>query len=134
MAIRQKPKECIECHRMRLIFSHGRCKKCATTASVRVKSQMFRERKQDDIDFYMDVWLNRTSNKCQAVGCENIIHEPQLFNFHHLLEKSKFPLLRYDPDNIAILCWQCHNQIHTKPGIITCFERRIIELRQRIEN
>ena len=132
MAIARKKKKCIQCGKMRLIWSHGRCSHCAARASALVNMEMKKEQHKADLDLYMDKWLHRLEDRCEACGA--MIFEPQTFNFHHLLEKSKYPLLRYDPDNIAIVCWQCHDQIHRMSGRITCFDNRIAELKQMIEN
>jgi 5-methylcytosine-specific restriction endonuclease McrA len=82
----------------------------------------------------MDVWLARESNKCMNPDCTNQISEPHTYNFHHLLEKSKYPLLRYDPANIVILCWRCHDQMHLMRGKITSFDMQIEELKQKMLN
>ena len=46
---------------------------------------------------------------------------------HHIVPKSQSNNLRYDPDNLAILCNACHFAHHTKgdPKIIS----KIIEIR-----
>jgi 5-methylcytosine-specific restriction endonuclease McrA len=132
MATYQKRKVCIDCGFRRVIWSNGRCKDCAGRVSAKIKQQFFTDQKKADMDFYWDCWNHRENDKCQS--CGDMIYTPQTFNFHHLLEKSKYPLLRYDPANIAIVCWQCHNQIHTMSGRIICFDDRIAELKQKVEN
>jgi 5-methylcytosine-specific restriction endonuclease McrA len=101
-------------------------------ATARVNQALWQEQKKADVDFYMDKWLSRTSDLCEVCGA--VIHQPHTWNFHHLLPKAKYPLLRYDIDNVAIVCLQCHDQMHLMSGRITSFDNRIEELKQRIEN
>jgi len=58
-------------------------------------------------DFFLSIWKKR------AHRCENCdIHlgsEPLSYMFDHVLEKSKYPDLKYEEENICILCLDCHS-------------------------
>ena len=58
-------------------------------------------------EMFMDVWKKRPHR------CENCnVHlgsEPLSYMFDHVLEKSKYPDLRYEEENICMLCLDCHS-------------------------
>lgn len=64
-----------------------------------------------DRAFYAEIWA-ASPHKCQECGC-GLGKEPLTLYFHHLLLKSIRPDLRHTPENIAIICPDCHSQIHS---------------------
>jgi len=74
-----------------------------------------------DRQFYVEVW-EASPHICQNCGCK-LPQVPSTFNFHHLLPKSKYPQFRYTPENIMILCADCHSQAETNesrlPKVVT---------------
>jgi len=64
-----------------------------------------------DKEFYKEIYL-ASPHWCQNCGCK-LPKEPQTFMFHHLLEKRNYPELRHIPENIMILCLQCHSKAET---------------------
>jgi len=57
--------------------------------------------------FFASIWDKRKHN-CE--NCEKWLgDEPFSYMFDHLLEKSKYPKLKYEQDNICILCLECHD-------------------------
>lgn len=62
--------------------------------------------KEKDWNFYLHIWRKRRHY------CENcnkwLGSEPLTIFFDHSLEKSKFPDLRYEEENIMLLCLSCH--------------------------
>jgi len=67
------------------------------------------ERKQLHKDwlFFLEIWEER-EHICKNCGYF-LGNEPLTLFFDHLLEKSKYPDLRYEKENIMLLCWQCHS-------------------------
>lgn len=65
---------------------------------------------QDKI-FYAEVWA-ASPHICQSCGC-NLGKEPLTLFFHHLLPKARYPHLRHVPENIVIICPDCHQQTHS---------------------
>lgn len=61
-----------------------------------------------DKNFYAEIW-NSSPHKCQNCNCK-LPKEPLTIFFHHLLEKRNYPQLRHVPENIMILCPDCHAQ------------------------
>ena len=113
------------------VFSHGYCrrhqgertdekwlKKLNTAVTGRKpiqkvskrRAKKIIDRKQLDEIFYESIW------SCNPHVCENCVqnlgNEPGTFNFHHILEKAKYPLFRYNTENIMLLCWDCHQEAH----------------------
>jgi hypothetical protein len=63
-----------------------------------------------DKAFYATIW-DVSPHICQC-GCNKPIPEPwSTANFHHLLEKADYPLLRHIPENIMILTEECHTAV-----------------------
>lgn len=73
--------------------------------------QTIEERKaqsEKDWDFYRSIWANRP-HACQVHdGYKFLGYEPKKYMFDHLLEKELYPHLRYEPDNIVLVCGDCH--------------------------
>ena len=58
-------------------------------------------------EFFLSIWkkkLHRCEN-CDA----HLGSEPLSYMFDHVLEKSKYPDLRYEEENICMLCLDCHS-------------------------
>ena len=66
-----------------------------------------------DEAFYKEVWA-ASAHKCQNCDCR-LPRTPYNWMFHHVLFKSKRPDLRHTPENIMILCLECHDQFHKFP-------------------
>lgn len=61
-----------------------------------------------DKDFYLEVWIAspHVCGECTS----KLGKEPLTLFFHHLLPKFKYPEFRHTPENIMILCPDCHTQ------------------------
>lgn len=64
---------------------------------------------EKDREFYMNIW-NKRKRKCEVCGVPFFTEEPRTYNFDHLLEKSKYPHLRHEEKNIALVCFFCHGK------------------------
>lgn len=64
-----------------------------------------------DRAFYAEIW-SASPHKCQECGAKLPKEAVNLF-FHHMLHKSVRPDLRHTPENIAIVCPDCHSQLHS---------------------
>lgn len=54
--------------------------------------------------------LMTRGNSCQMCG---IPYSGESLQMHHVKPVTKFPELRYDPQNILVVCKECHKQIHS---------------------
>lgn len=54
----------------------------------------------------------RQGTRCNLCGQEM---DYRLAELHHVLPVSRFPELRFHPDNAIMLCRECHKAIHTNP-------------------
>lgn len=64
-----------------------------------------------DASFYKEVYA-ASPHRCQ--NCDITLPKtPSNFMFHHLLEKRNYPQFRHTPENIAILCLECHSKCET---------------------
>lgn len=58
-------------------------------------------------DMFLSIWKKK-SHKCE--NCDTYLgSEPLSYMFDHVLEKSKYPDLRYEEENICMLCLDCHS-------------------------
>lgn len=64
-----------------------------------------------DEAFYKEVWA-ASPHKCQNCDCK-LPKTPYNWMFHHLLEKRNYPQFRHVPENIMILCLECHSKAET---------------------
>lgn len=72
-----------------------------------------KEIRYKDLAFYAKIWISRP-HRC--VNCDKYLgFEPLTIFFDHILEKSKYPELRWEESNIQLLCFECH-QIKTNKG------------------
>src|SRR5689334_4062258 len=66
---------------------------------------------EKDADFYKEVYA-ASPHRCQNCDCK-LPKTPSNWMFHHLLEKRNYPQYRYVPENIMILCLECHSKAET---------------------
>jgi hypothetical protein len=89
---------------------------------------------EEDKQFYQKIWEERTGGdpgmdillsypKCECCN-KNLGSEPNLMYFHHILEKRNYPELRHEPENIAILCPDCHNRYETNPDKVPYLKQK----------
>lgn len=70
------------------------------------KLEAQRIQSEKDREFYEKIWKSRLHT---CVVCNTYLgSEMKIAYMDHLLEKSIYPELRYEPDNIAIVCLDCH--------------------------
>jgi hypothetical protein len=80
--------------------------------------------------FFIQMW-NKRKHECENCG-KWLGKEPLSYMFDHLLEKSKFPELKHEEDNIMLVCLECHD-LKTR-GFITDFVRaKIEEVRKKFD-
>ena len=79
--------------------------------------QIKKDQQEEDWKFYMELW-NERPKKCEVCGVPFFTEEPRSYYFEHLLEKSKYPELRHEKENVAFTCWESHGvktNGHPKP-------------------
>ncbi len=88
-----------------------------------VKREAKKELIKDDIKFYFDIWQG-VAHICTSCK-KQLGDEANMMYFHHMLPKQHYPELRHTPENIMILCPDCHANVES--GKMTEEVRRIIE-------
>ena len=66
-------------------------------------------RKKDDIKFKQWI-IHQRSNKCFLCGSRKNIE------LHHIKPVVNYPELKYDVDNVVLLCCACHQAVETGGG------------------
>jgi 5-methylcytosine-specific restriction endonuclease McrA len=58
-------------------------------------------------EFFVSIWKlrNHTCENCN----KRLGNEPLSYMFDHILEKSKYPILKFEDSNIMMLCLNCHD-------------------------
>lgn len=59
-------------------------------------------------DFFLHIWNSKKKHECENCG-KWLGNEPLSYMFDHLLEKSKYPELKHEEDNIMLVCLECHD-------------------------
>lgn len=74
-----------------------------------------KEQYEEDWKFYTKIWSKRL-HICQVCSTHlgNIIKN---YFFDHLLEKQTYPELRYEEENIALVCYECHGCKNSRPRL-----------------
>jgi hypothetical protein len=88
----------------------------------KVKKELKKALYPTDMAFYLTIWMERP-HKCY--NCDKDLGlKPYTYYFDHILEKGadKYKHLRYEKNNICLLCIDCH----TNKAIIP----RLMELRE----
>lgn len=90
------------------VWSKGVCKAHTPRAPLNRSPKNFgpndAERRNN---FFMSIWRRRP-HVCEICG-RPLGSEPLTYMFDHLLEKSKYPDLKWEPDNIVLACLECHD-------------------------
>ena len=60
--------------------------------------------------------LDEWSGICPMCGQ---VRQPKEMRMHHKLPYSRFPKLKYDKDNLILLCKGCHKELHDNPFLLS---------------
>ncbi len=82
------------------------------------------DRQNKDKTFYKEVWDSR-ERKCAICGVPFFTESPMSYNCDHIIEKSIRSDLRYEPENIVLVCLSCH--FRKNSGIIVPKYKEIID-------
>jgi hypothetical protein len=59
-------------------------------------------------EFFLNVW-NIKPHNCEICG-KWLGKEPLSYMFDHILTKSKYPAIKFEIDNIMMMCLHCHDE------------------------
>ena len=82
-------------------------------------------------EFFRTIWNKRKKHDCENCG-KWLGSEPLSYMFDHLLEKSKHPELKFEEDNIMLVCLECHDN-KTRGFLTDLVSAKIEELKKRFE-
>lgn len=98
------------------VWSKGVCRKHTPRTPLKIVPKTWG---LDDGDkrnnFFMSIWTRRP-HVCQICD-KKLGREPRSYMFDHLLEKSSHATLMWEPENILLVCLECHDK--KSRGIIT---------------
>lgn len=87
---------------------------------ISTRSLRVRVRQERDGDKVMPALrkclLDEWSGICPMCGQ---VRQPKEMRMHHKLPYSRFPKLKYDKDNLILLCKWCHNELHDNPFLLS---------------
>lgn len=72
-----------------------------------------------------DVW-KRDNAECQSCGLRqcDVERKKHAFHVHHIKSFARYPELRTDPENLVLLCRQCHLWVHSRKNTTNKFNGR----------
>lgn len=80
-------------------------------------------------EFFVNVWKKR-DHSCE--NCKTYLGSvPLSYMFDHVLEKSKYPHLKYEEENIWILCLECHTN-KTNCNLNTTMKEKIKKVKENL--
>ena len=104
-----------EIQKLKEMANEPKPKKQYSIPKISKKRQKKLEEQKDllklDEEFYKMVWA-ASKPECQNCNCK-LPKTPYNWMFHHLLEKRNYPQYRHTPENIMILCLECHSKAET---------------------
>jgi 5-methylcytosine-specific restriction endonuclease McrA len=104
-----------------------RIPKVSKKQKEKIKEQ--KELQKRDEEFFKKIYA-ASPHQCQNCGCR-LPKTPSNFMFHHLLEKRNYPQFRYEPENVMILCLECHSKAETNIAFAPKIVIRRIEAEQK---
>lgn len=57
-------------------------------------------------NFFLEIW-NERAHKCEVCD-KSLGNSAMSYMFDHILEKSKYPNLAFEGENILLVCMECH--------------------------
>jgi 5-methylcytosine-specific restriction endonuclease McrA len=81
--------------------------------------------------FFLQIWDKKKKHDCENCG-KWLGNEPLSYMFDHLLEKSKHPELKYEEQNIMLVCLECHDN-KTRGFLTDLVRAKIEEVRKRFD-
>jgi len=107
---------------------------------VKLKMSSFSHQKLDKSDeeirkiselqqFFLQIWRKSNVHTCENCG-KWLGKEPLSYMFDHVLEKSKYPELKYEEENIMLLCLECHDN-KTRENLTDLVREKIEKVRKK---
>ena len=146
-----KLKPCKTCKKQSYIFSKGDCKSCAqiryNAKSIENKRSKAPKRisktptkkhtaaKAKELEAMQSVWSEHADidDRCQCSECGKSLAFDRT-HCAHILSKGAFPQYRANPENIIILCLNCHTtldcDLKTEMDIWPYIQEKIFELKR----
>lgn len=113
------------CKRHQSLRTDGKKPKPIKARSVagQKKIELKKDLYPNDMAFYFKIWMKR-AHVCYNCGCD-LGNKPLTLYFDHILEKGteKYAHLRYEEDNICLLCWDCHTNKALLPKLVALREK-----------
>lgn len=114
------------------VWSKGKCLKHFPRTPLQKSALKNKKKNKDETinyllrrnEFFEAIWKKR-KHYCEECGVF-LGHIPMSYHFDHILEKSKYPDLSFEENNVQILCLDCHSK--KTNGFIS------EKVRQRIED
>ncbi len=114
-------------------FKHKPRKALAKTSSLSSKKLDKSEEVIRNIsemrDFFLQIWRKSNVHTCENCG-KWLGKEPLSYMFDHVLEKSKYPELKYEEENIMLLCLECHDN-KTRENLTDLVREKIEKVRKK---
>ena len=98
------------------IWGNGLCKAHSSFKPLKQSRLPIKERNvlktsyiEERNKLFNSVWKERGEHVCTICG-KYLGTVPLSYMFDHILEKSKYPELTFEKENLALLCLECHDK------------------------
>ena len=105
--------------------------KMLNTINKNVKNVDNKRNISDMNAFFLQIWNGRKEHKCENCG-KWLGNEPLSYMFDHLLEKSKYPELKHEEENIMLVCLECHDN-KTRGFLTDLVRAKIDDVRKKFD-
>ena len=105
-----KEKICEGCGCKRPLFAKKMCRYC--WGKNYAKPYRYKKKPTGEKELFLKIWDAR-ERICVKCG-DNLGQEPLAQYFSHIKSKGSRPDLRLNPDNIELLCFDCHYEAEFK--------------------
>lgn len=124
-----KKKICEGCNTLQVIFSKGKCQRCASKQYKRPTQKVKTKTNKKELDTYFEKKINQLMMSRISEESGSPIPFPTRGNICHLLDKSRHKSVADHSDNYVFLTWDEHNRFDK-----LLFEHRFKDIEKEFPN
>lgn len=91
------------------VWSGDTCRRHTSYKPLQAKKKEVNEDINLMKKFFLEVWNKHREHICESCG-KPLGNTPSSYMFDHILEKQKYPQLKFEEENIQYLCLHCHDE------------------------
>lgn len=95
----------------------------------KAKLEEKRENTVRQFNFFLGIW-NKRPHESELTG-KWLGKEPLSTFFHHILSKERYPIARYDEQNVILLSFEEHEKVENDPNFYEEINKRRVKLMEK---